>query len=193
MIFTVYARNETKPLIIVLSTKPWHCQPFFFILNTGYSKHFRKMHTLNTVSRMKAAHGSGAQHPTLTIIEYADYLCFQCGKMHNHLRRLVNQYPDRIRLVHRHFPLDHLVNPMAKETVHPNSGLLSLFAIMAQKQNLFWQVNDILYREARTKQSINFSAIAKETGMDLANFPRNAQRHQPTQKTNGGYSSGNCT
>lgn len=112
----------------------------------------------------------GASHPTLTIIEYADYLCFQCGKMHNHLRQLVNKYPDKIRLVHRHFPLDNLVNPVAKETVHPNAGLISLFALMAQEQNLFWQVNDALYREARAKQSINFSAIAKEVGMDLTHF-----------------------
>lgn len=112
----------------------------------------------------------GAPHPTLTITEYADYLCFQCGKMHNHLRQLVNKYPDKIRLVHRHFPLDSLVNPVAQETVHPNAGLISLFALMAQEQNLFWQVNDALYREARAKQSINFSAIAKEVGMDLTHF-----------------------
>lgn len=112
----------------------------------------------------------GAQHPTLVIIEYADYLCFQCGKMHNHLRRLVNQYPDQIRLIHRHFPLDNRVNPVAKETVHPNAGLIALFALMAQEQNLFWPVNDALFREARAKQSINFSAIAKETGMDISRF-----------------------
>ena len=112
----------------------------------------------------------GAEHPTLTIIEYADYLCFQCGKMHNHLRQLVNKYPDKIRLVHRHFPLDSLVNPVAKETVHPNAGLISLFALIAQEHNLFWEVNDALYREARTKQSINFSSIAKEVGLDLTHF-----------------------
>jgi len=112
----------------------------------------------------------GAEHPTLTITEYTDYLCFQCGKMHNHLRQLVNKYPDQIRLIHRHFPLDSLVNPVAKETVHPKTGLISLFALMAQEHNLFWEVNDALYREARTKQSINFSSIAKEVGLDLTHF-----------------------
>lgn len=112
----------------------------------------------------------GARNPVLTITEYADYLCFQCGKMHHHLRQLVNQYPERIRLVHRHFPLDDRVNPMAKETVHANAGLLALFAIMAQEQNLFWPVSDALFREARNKQAISFSAIARETGMDLSRF-----------------------
>lgn len=112
----------------------------------------------------------GARNPVLTITEYADYLCFQCGKMHHHLRQLVNQYPERIRLVHRHFPLDDRVNPMAKETVHANAGLLALFAIMAQEQDLFWPVSDALFREARNKQAISFSAIARETGMDLSRF-----------------------
>lgn len=112
----------------------------------------------------------GAQTPSLTIIEYADYLCFQCGKMQHHLRQLINQYPDQIRLIHRHYPLDDKVNPAIKETIHSNSGMLSFFAIMAQQQNLFWQVNDALFREARSKQTISLSAIAKETGMDLSQF-----------------------
>lgn len=110
----------------------------------------------------------GAQNPSITITEYADYLCFQCGKMHHHLRQLMNQYPNQIRLVHRHFPLDGKVNPLIKDDVHPNAGLLSFFAIMAQEQNLFWQVNDALFRDARSKGPINFRAIAKETGLDLS-------------------------
>lgn len=124
----------------------------------------------------------GAEHPTLTIIEYTDYLCFQCGKMHNHLRQLVNKYPDQIRLIHRHFPLDSLVNPAAKETVHPNAGLIALFALMAQKHNLFWEVNDALYREARAKKSINFKSIAQEVGIDLTHFQEELDSLQLKEK-----------
>ncbi len=93
--------------------------------------------------------------------------------MHNHLRQLVNKYPERIRLVHRHFPLDKIVNPIVEETVHPGSGLISLFAIMAQDADKFWLVNDRLFRDAREKKTINFSAIAKEVGLDLSNFNAN--------------------
>ena len=112
----------------------------------------------------------GAQQPLLTITEFSDYMCFQCGKMHSYLRQLVNQYPDRIRLVHRNFPLDHRVNPMLKESIHPNSGLLALFSIAAEKAGAFWPVNDMLYRDARKKRAINFGRIAKTVGMDLSNF-----------------------
>ena len=35
----------------------------------------------------------GAENPELVITEYADYLCFQCKKMHYYLRELVAQNP----------------------------------------------------------------------------------------------------
>lgn len=112
----------------------------------------------------------GAETPVLTIVEFADYMCFQCGKMHSHLRRLVNEYPDRIRLVHRQFPLDRLINPMVKDTFHEKSSLLSLLALYAAESGKFWQVNDILFREAREKKEFNFEAIAEEAGLDLSGF-----------------------
>lgn len=112
----------------------------------------------------------GAQDPRLTITEFTDYFCFQCGKMHSYLRQLIDKYPDRIRLIHRHFPLDRQVNPVIKETLHPNSGLVSLFAIYAEQSGHFWQVNDRLFRDAREKKTIAFGDIAKETGLDLSTF-----------------------
>lgn len=108
--------------------------------------------------------------PVLTIVEFADYMCFQCGKMHNHLRRLVSEYPDKIRLVHRHFPLDRLVNPMVKDAFHEKSSLLSLFAIYAAEQGKFWEVNNILFREAREQKKFNLAEISKQVGLDLAEF-----------------------
>jgi len=63
----------------------------------------------------------GAQSPKLEIIEFTDYQCFQCKKMHFFLRRLIAEYPDKIRLVHRHFPMDHKLNPIVKAPFHVGS------------------------------------------------------------------------
>ncbi|MDL2321331.1 thioredoxin domain-containing protein [Desulfosarcina sp. OttesenSCG-928-B08] len=109
----------------------------------------------------------GAENPVLTIEEYADYMCFQCGKMHGYLRKLVNQYPDKIRLVHRHFPLDNKVNPVLKENVHPNAGLVALFAIASEDTGMFWQANDLLFRDAREKKEINIKEIGEKLGLDV--------------------------
>ena len=41
-----------------------------------------------------------------------DYQCFQCRKMHYYLRELVARHPDKIRLTHCNFPMDHEFNPI---------------------------------------------------------------------------------
>ncbi len=73
----------------------------------------------------------GAESPELVITEYADYLCFQCKKMHYYLRELIAKNPDKIRLVHRHFPMDHEYNFIVKHPFHVGSGKMALLAVHA--------------------------------------------------------------
>ncbi len=84
----------------------------------------------------------GAADPDLVIVEFADYQCFQCKKMHYFLRGLVAQHPQKIRIVHRHFPMDEKVNPIVKEPYHPGSGKLARLAIQAAFLGRFWEFND---------------------------------------------------
>ena len=69
--------------------------------------------------------------------EFTDYLCFQCRKMHYYLRDLVARYPDKIRLVHRNYPMDHEFNPMVKEPFHVGAGKMALLAIHAAASGSF--------------------------------------------------------
>jgi protein-disulfide isomerase/uncharacterized membrane protein len=109
----------------------------------------------------------GAEHPMLEIIEFADYQCFQCKKMHQYLRGLVARYPEKIRLVHRSFPMDHEVNFIVKEPFHEGSGKLSLLSIYAAAVGKFWDMNDLLYRISSTGDTTNLKEIAAATGMDI--------------------------
>ena len=114
----------------------------------------------------------GAQNPKLEIVEFADYQCFQCNKMHFFLRQTLAKYPERIRVIHRHFPMDHEVNPLVKSPVHIGSGKLAMLAIYAATQNRFWQMNDILFSIARVKPEIDIQELAKQTGLDQINLSR---------------------
>ena len=104
----------------------------------------------------------GAEEPKLTIVEFADYQCFQCKKMHFFLRRLIEQHPDKIRLIHRHFPMDHHVNPIVKKPFHIGSGQMALLAIYASSKGKFWQMNDLLYAIAHTAKEINIKKLAEK-------------------------------
>lgn len=114
----------------------------------------------------------GASDPELEIVEYADYLCFQCRKMHYFLRRLVSQNPDRVRLVHRHFPMDHAINPLVKEPFHSGAAQMAIMAIYANEEGKFWQMNDALFELSAQKGELNLQELSDKTGVTLSGIQK---------------------
>jgi uncharacterized membrane protein len=112
----------------------------------------------------------GAKEPKYTITEFTDYQCFQCKKMHSYLRLIVAQHPHQVRLVHRHFPMDHTVNPIVKQPYHIGSGKMALVAIYSATKGKFWDMNDMLFKMAIEKDAINTKTIAKMIGLDLSDI-----------------------
>jgi len=114
----------------------------------------------------------GAENPKLIITEYTDYKCFQCKKMHFFLRQLIARHPDKIRLIHRNFPMDHSVNPIVKEPFHIGSGKMALLAIHAATQNKFWQMNDLLFEMVGESDVIDVRKLAARLEMDPKTLAR---------------------
>jgi protein-disulfide isomerase/uncharacterized membrane protein len=120
----------------------------------------------------------GAEDPELVITEYTDYLCFHCKKKHAYLRQIVAKNPDKIRLVHRHFPIVPELNPIVEKALYPGSGKLAIAAAYAATQDRFWQMNDLLYDLPRNMTSLNIRDLAEKSGVgfeglaaSLANKP----------------------
>lgn len=114
----------------------------------------------------------GAENAVLEITEFADYQCFQCRKMHFFLRQLMIDYPDKIRIIHRHYPMDHEFNPIVREPFHLGSGKLALLAVYAASKNKFWQMNDLLYVIAGQKKPIGTKELAKILDLDTNELAR---------------------
>jgi len=108
----------------------------------------------------------GAKNPELEITEFTDYQCFQCKKMHFYLRKFVEKNSDKIRLIHRQFPMDHKYNPIVKEPFHVGSGVMALFAEYAQTQGKFWEMNDVLFAIAGSTNVLNIKKLAESIGLD---------------------------
>lgn len=108
----------------------------------------------------------GAVDPEIVITEFTDYQCFQCNKVHYYLRRIVAQKPNKIRLIHRNFPMDHRVNPLVKKPYHVRAGVLALMAIYAAEKGRFWPMNDYLFTIARGEAAINIVDVAQTVGLD---------------------------
>ncbi len=114
----------------------------------------------------------GSEDAGLVITEFADYLCFQCNKMHYYLRNLMIRYPGKLKLVHRHFPMDPRVNPLLKHDVHEGAGVLAVFALYAASQGKFWQMSDHLFATARSAGSLDVAVLAETVGLDPAGLQK---------------------
>ena len=108
----------------------------------------------------------GAENPRVTIVEFADYQCFQCRKMHYYFRELAARYPGKIRIVHRHYPMDHEFNFIVQEPFHVGSGKMALLAIHAETKGKFWEMNDLLYKLGGTGRDLDLMEAAGATGIE---------------------------
>jgi hypothetical protein len=121
---------------------------------------------LNTGYTEAGAPWIGAADPELVIEEYSDYLCFQCAKMHMFLRELIYRYPDKLRLVHHHFPMDIDYNPIVTVPFHEGAGEMALLALHADGRNKFWEINDLLFEIGRKRTTIDLNELGEELDID---------------------------
>ncbi len=112
------------------------------------------------------AHTRGAtESAQFTIVEFSDFQCPACKQTVPYVDALVNQYPDQVRLVYRHFPLSG----------HPNSDDAARAAEAAAVQDKFWPMHDVLFAKQDQWSGLKdprsyFIDLAKEMGLDEAQF-----------------------
>jgi uncharacterized membrane protein len=123
----------------------------------------------------------GAENPVLDIVEFTDYQCFQCRKMHYYLRELVARHPDKLRLTHCNFPMDQEYNPIVTEPFHVGSGQMALLAIHAAVKGKFIELNDLLFVMAASGKPIDLTVVAIEIGIDLHELQL-ALTHEPYRR-----------
>jgi protein-disulfide isomerase len=97
----------------------------------------------------------GAPDAPVTIVEFEDFQCPFCKKAQAVMDQVLVHYKDRVRLVHRDFPLDSL---------HPVSRKVHEAARCAGEQGKFWEYRSLLYSgssSANAEQLENYAAGAK--------------------------------
>jgi len=119
------------------------------------------------------SHWLGAAEPGLTIIEYSDYRCPHCQRGHAAMRELLALNPDKLRVVHRHFPLDNACNSLLDAPFHVGACLLAEAAQCAGAQGRFWEMNDLLYQADQLSGASweeRVRAAARTLGLDPERF-----------------------
>jgi protein-disulfide isomerase len=115
--------------------------------------------TVFRVPTLDAPVRGGAQ-PKVTLVEFADFQCPFCARVHPTLGALLRSYGPDLALVFRHNPLPF----------HPNAVPAALAAEAARQQGKFWEMHDKLYAHDTELDRASLDRYAAELGLDAARF-----------------------
>jgi protein-disulfide isomerase len=80
--------------------------------------------------------GRGPADAPVTIVEFSDYQCPFCQRAEPTLQQVAARYPDQVRIVYRHFPLD---------SIHPLARPAAEAAACADEQGKFWEFHALVW------------------------------------------------
>ena len=106
----------------------------------------------------------GAKDAAVTIVEFSDFQCGYCIREVPKLKKLIEEYPNDVKVVFKHYPL----------SFHKKAKPASAAAIFAHKQkgnDAFWEMHDKIIKGGTKKLDVPIlRSYAEEMGLDLAGF-----------------------
>src|SRR5207244_3174769 len=102
----------------------------------------------------------GPREAPVTIVEFADYQCPYCHRAQETVEQVLSQYPGKVRLVAREFPLD----------MHPRANAASRAARCAGEQDRFWEYHRDLLKNATDYSDEDLKRRAANLHLDEAAF-----------------------
>jgi protein-disulfide isomerase len=102
----------------------------------------------------------GDENAPVTIVEYADFECPYCKRLHTTMERLLVEYGERVRFVYRDFPL----------VIHARAVPAAQAARCAQEQDKFWDYYQHLMAIRGDLDDENLVERARDVGLDADAF-----------------------
>lgn len=103
----------------------------------------------------------GPANAPVTIIMFSDFQCPACAGTHPELKRVMAEYPGKIKLAVRDFPL---------ESIHPEAFGAAVAANAAHAQGKFLEYIEILYASQEALDAASLRKYAERVGLDLKRF-----------------------
>ncbi|HEY6282280.1 MAG TPA: DsbA family protein [Burkholderiales bacterium] len=108
-----------------------------------------------------ADHFLGPESAKITVVEYGDFECPECGQAYPAVKILLKHFGDRVRFVFRHFPLVE---------VHPHAEVAAEAAEAADAQDKFWQMHNLLFEHQLHLKAKQLRQYASEAELDLERY-----------------------
>lgn len=120
-------------------------------------------------------HTHGTDDAPVTLVQYGDFECPNCGDTHPVIKRLQDRLGTRLRFVYRHFPLSQ---------IHPHANHAAEAAEAAAEQGEFWRMHDKLYENQDALSDSDLKNYASELDLDVERFEQelDTREHEPAVK-----------
>ncbi len=107
----------------------------------------------------------GPADAPVTLVVFSDYECPYCARLEPFLKQLTQQFPDKLKVIHKQFPLNmhKMARPAAKA------------AYAAERQGKFWEYNEELIKNYRGLNEDKLRAIALQLQLDMDQFDKDRQ------------------
>lgn len=102
----------------------------------------------------------GNERAPVTVVVFADFECPHCRAEAPVLRRAVDDFRGRAKLVFKHFPLQN----------HPRAKVAAVAAAAAHAQGKFWEMHDIIFENQMALSDADLRRYAQKIGLDMNKF-----------------------
>ena len=123
-------------------------------------------------------HVAGPASAPITLVEYGNFECIQCGFAYRSLKQIRDVLADDLRLVFRHFPMVQ---------THPRSLRAAEAAEAAAAQGKFWQMHDELFTRQKALEDRDLARYARRVGLDIERFRRDLAENVFLPKVQSAY------
>lgn len=102
----------------------------------------------------------GAEQAPVTVVVFADFQCPHCRMEAPKLRKAVDSFRGRARLVYKHFPL----------MGHDQAKIAAIATEAAHEQGKFWEMHDLVFENQMDLSEANLYKFAEQIGLDMEKF-----------------------
>lgn len=105
---------------------------------------------------------TGADEQRIVLLEFSDFQCLYCAKMHQRLKQFIANHQHQVTLVYKHLPL----------SAHSEALPAAKAAWAANQQGKFWHYHDALFTQQKKLGEALYVGTAKSLNLDIKQFNR---------------------
>jgi protein-disulfide isomerase len=148
-----HVRNDLEKVLDKMNIQPAHSKKKKPIDTTIYDVNIGASPTL------------GPEDAPVTIIEFSDFECVYCVREFPKIKKMIEDYPGKIRVVFKHYPLKF------HKKAKPAHAAAEL-AFREQGNDAFWQMHDMIFANPKNLEISDLRGYAESLDLDMEEFDK---------------------